>query len=130
MGDILELVDGFRLDASHYLPLPVLAGSLVSAIAEVAARYPTAYNGTDLREVLVARVAVELGCSWPDVAMVEDLTTGLNEAYTPWAPLRFDGLALEYWSLLDDLSSQGWRWDAVGKFFTEDYRARSSEIPF
>ena len=119
-----------RLDASWYLPAPVHPASLVDAIREVAARYPAMYSMDGLRGNIVAHVAVELGCSWAELRDVEDLTTGLNEAYTLGAPLRFDGLAAEYWSLLDDLSAAGWRWGAIGKRFHQDHKNRLNSSPF
>jgi DNA-binding NarL/FixJ family response regulator len=125
--DVLELM---RLDASWYLPAPIHPASLVDAIREVAARYPASYSTEGLRGNVVAHVAVELGCSWAELRDVEDLTTGLNEAYTPGAPLRFDGLAAEYWSLLDDLSAAGWRWDAIAKRVYQDYENHLSDSPF
>lgn len=125
--DVLELM---RLDASWFLPASVHPSSLVDAIKEVAARYPGSYSTDGLRGNIVAHVAVELGCTWRELPGIEDLTTGLNEAYTPAAPLRFDGLALEYWSLLDDLSAQGWRWDKIAERISHEFTNHLSEAPF
>lgn len=124
-------LDDPRLNAGFFLPDPVHPASLVDAINEVAARYPTNYT-RDVRgrDNLVARVAVELGCSWPELDGIEDLTTGLNELHSPGAPLRFEGLALEYWSLLDDLSAQGWTWETVARAISAMYQNHLSESPF
>ena len=123
----LELL---RLNAPWDLPATVHPSSLVEAISEVAARYPSAVSEGRGRDNIVARVAVELGCSWHELADVEDLTTGLNEAYSPGAPLRFDGLALEYWSLLDDLSAQGWTWETIARAIGNMFTNHLSEAPF
>ena len=123
----LELL---RLNAPWDLPATIHPASLVDAIDEVAARYPMAHTEGRQRDNIVARVAVELGCSWAELRDVEDLTTGLNEAYTPGAPLRFDGLASEYWSLLDDLSAAGWRWDKIAERIDNEFINHLSASPF
>lgn len=125
-----RVLDMLRLDASWYLPAPVHPSSIVDAIREVAARYPGSYSTGGQRGNIVAHVAVELGCSWAELRDVEDLTTGLNEAYTLGGPLRFDGLSLEYWSLLDDLSAAGWRWDRIAERIHQDYKNHLSGSPF
>lgn len=118
-----------RLNAGYRLPDPIHPSSLVMAIEEVAARYPTAVSWDGLKDNMVARVAVELGCSWYEVGEAEDLVTGLNDVYTPGAPLRFTGRALEYWSLLDDLSAQGWTWETIARSISNLHRNNSSEFP-
>jgi hypothetical protein len=123
-------LDDPRLLAGHYLPDPVHPASLVDAISEVAARHPYAYNTGTGPGNMVARVAVELGCFWQELDGVEDLTTGLNDLYSPGAPLRFEGLALEYWSLLDDLSAYGWRWEEIATRISHEYNNHLSESPF
>jgi hypothetical protein len=126
---VSELDDLYRLNAPWDLPASVHPASLVDAIREVAARHPDKWDDGG-KDRLVARVAIELGCSWHELAGVEDLTTGLNEAYTPGAPLRFDGLSREYWSLLDDLSAQGWTWDTTARAIGSMYDNHLSAAPF
>ena len=125
-------LDDPRLNAGYRLPDPVHPDSLVMAIDEVAARYPTAttvlHGG--MRDNMVARVAVELGCSWVEVFEAEDLVTDLNDYHVPGAPLRFTGKSLEYWSLLDDLSAQGWTWETIARTISNLKRADSLPIPF
>lgn len=128
--DTMDELELLRLNAPWDLPATVHPASLVDAINEVAARYPTAVSEDGLRNDIVARVAVELGCSWHELAGVEDLTTGLNEAYELGAPLRFDGTALEYWSLLDDLSAQGWTWETIARAIDNLHRNSFNEAPF
>jgi hypothetical protein len=127
---MLDLNDP-RLNAGYRIPDPIHPASLISAIDEVAARYPTAVTAAGLKDNLVARVAVELGCSWYEAGQAEDLTTDLNDLHTPGAPLHFSGRALEYWSLLDDLSAQGWTWETVARTMSHlhgNYEA--TEPPF
>jgi hypothetical protein len=123
-------LDDPRLNAGYRLPDPVHPESLVTAIEEVAARYPTATTQEGLKDNLVARVAVELGCSWYECGEAEDLVTDLNDYHVPGAPLRFTGLSLEYWSLLDDLSAQGWTWETIARTIANLYRASQMPIPF
>lgn len=104
-----------RLHVGYKLPDPIHPDSLVAAIEEVAARYPTAVTADGVRGSIVARVAVELGCSWLEVDEAEDLVTDLNEVHTPGGPLCFTGRALDYWSLLDDLSESGWTWETIAR---------------
>ena len=87
---MLDLNDQ-RLNAGYRLPDPVHPDSLVAAVEEVAARYPYACTTSEIKGNLVARVAVELGCSWFEVGNAEDLTTDLNDVHTPGAPLRLLG---------------------------------------
>ena len=123
-------MDDPRLNAGYRLPDPIHPDSLEMAIAEVAARYPTAITKPGLKDNLVARVAVELGCSWYECGEVEDLVTDLNDYHTLGAPLRFTGKSLEYWSLLDDLSAQGWTWETIARTISNLKRADSLPIPF
>jgi hypothetical protein len=122
-------LDDPRLNAGYRLPDPIHPNSLVMAIEEVAARYPTAVTADGAKDNLVARVAVELGCSWFEVGEVEDLVTELNDVHTPGAPLRFTGLSLEYWSLLDDLSAQGWTWETIARAISHMYRNHCTPNP-
>lgn len=120
-----------RLNAGYRLPDPVHPESLVAAIEEVAHRHPYAITEGKQTGNLVARVAVELGCSWYEVGEAEDLTTDLNDYFSPGAPLRFTDRALEYWSLLDDLSAQGWTWETIARAVANLHRNLvTSEPPF
>lgn len=121
-------MDDPRLNAGYRLPDPVHPGSLVAAVEEVAARYPQAVTMGRTKDNMMARVAVELGCSWYEVGEAEDLVTDLNDYFTPGAPLRFTGRSLEYWSLLDDLSAQGWTWNTVARAISVLHR--NNETPF
>src|ERR671926_1908277 len=122
-------LDDPRLNAGYRLPDPVHPASLISAIEEVAARYPFAVTAAGLKDSIVARVAVELGCSWYELGEVEDLITDQNDFHTPGAPLRFEGRALEYWSLLDDLSTQGWTWSTIGRSMSHLHRNYETSPP-
>lgn len=122
-------LDDPRLNAGYRLPDPVHPDSLVTAIEEVAARYPYACTTAELKGNMVARVAVELGCSWFEAGEAEDLVTELNDVYTPGAPLRLTGRALEYWSLLDDLSAQGWTWETIARSISHLHRNNNTPYP-
>lgn len=122
-------LDDPRLNAGYRLPDPVHPDSLVAAVEEVAARHPYAYTEGKALGNMVARVAVELGCSWYEVSEAEDLTTDLNDYFSPGAPLRFTGRSLEYWSLLDDLSAQGWTWETVARAIVNLHRNHSAAEP-
>jgi predicted short-subunit dehydrogenase-like oxidoreductase (DUF2520 family) len=122
-------MDDPRLNAGYKLPDPVHPASLISAVEEVAARYPYAITADGLKGSIVARVAVELGCSWFEVGEAEDLTTDLNDHHTPGAPLCFTGRSLEYWSLLDDLSSQGWTWLTIARSLRHLHENYSTDQP-
>jgi hypothetical protein len=127
----MATLDDLRLNAGYRLPDPVHPDSLVDAVNEVAARYPMAVTAEGLKDNIVARVAVELGCSWYELGLVEDLVTELNEYYTLGAPLCFQSLALQYWSLLDDLSAQGWTWSTIAGAIDNLHRNHNTlEPPF
>lgn len=132
MADWISVIDleDPRLNAGYFLPDPVHPSSLVMAIQEVAARYPYACTTSELKGNILARVAVELGCSWFECGEAEDLVTDLNDFHTPGAPLRFTGRSLEYWSLLDDLSTQGWTWETIARTIANLDRANNLPIPF
>lgn len=119
-----------RLNAGYRIPDPIHPDSLVAAIEEVAARYLTT-TVTAGREGynLVARVAVELGCTWPEVRAVEDLSTELNAYFTPGAPLYLTGRSLEYWSLMDALSAQGWTWETIARCISNLDRNYNNPTP-
>lgn len=117
-----------RLNAGYYIPDPIHPDSLVAAIDEVAARHPTAVTA-DGEGDLVGLVAVELGCTWPEVRAAEDLTTDLNSHFTPGAPLYLTGRSLEYWSLLDELSTQGWTWETIARCISNLDRNHNSPNP-
>ena len=127
-------LDDPRLNAGYRLPDPIHPESLVAAINEVAERYPVAVSTRTFN--IVSMVAVELGCSWHEIAAVLEfsdeacLVTDLNEYHTTGAPLLFTGKSLEYWSLLDDLSAQGWTFETMARTIANLHRADNLPIPF
>lgn len=125
-------LDDPRLNAGYRLPDPVHPDSLVAAIEEVAARYPTAISKATFN--MVAMVAVELGCSWEEIRIVEAesqecLVLDLNDYHTPGAPLRVTGQALEYWTLLDDLAQVGWTFETIARCISNLHRNNNTPNP-
>jgi len=124
-------LDDPRLNAGYRLPDPVHPDSLVAAIEEVAARYPMAVSKPSFN--IVAMVAVELGCSWEEIRIIEAESQGileldLNDYHTPGAPLRITDQALEYWTLLGDLAPMGWTFNAMARSIS--YLHRNNNTPY